>query len=332
MTQRGRAGQERVAAEQSADQAAARVVTGVEPHAGPGAERRFVSDVGRAIRHDFSQVRIHDDDASHRFTHALGAEAVTVGHHVLFAAGKRDVTRPAGRELLAHELAHVRQQAATGPRVACKFVATGSTADFVDMVNSILGVQFAIQASVTGEISVVRTDVQGPPTRDATELLRVVRMLVNDSGTTTIRFVHGDNGAAANRNVIVGSYAIERVDLDDIAQFGFVSSHSRQGDNAATQLVHELSEQHRKQIYGESFPVAHQAGYAAQERQLGATLVLETPMTPTTGTQGEVTTTYRYPDNREVDVTVTIDFATGAIIDVTRTIRNTRRRGSGGTP
>ena len=126
---------------------------------------------------------------------------------------------------------------------------------------------------------------------------------------------------ASDKNVIVGNYALSRVDLDDVESFGFTSSHSRMGDNAAVQLVHEITEQYRKQIHGEAFGVAHKAGYAAQERLLGAKLVHETPMTPVGGTLGEVTTTYRYPDGRIVDVTTRMDFATGQIVSVKRKVR-----------
>jgi hypothetical protein len=105
------------------------------------------------------------------------------------------------------------------------------------------------------------------------------------------------------------------------------SSYSREGDNAAVQLVHEITEQYRKQVHGEGFPTAHRAGYAAQERLLGATLVNETPMTPLAGGDlGEVTTTYRYPDGREVDVITQMNFRTGQIVNVKRVIRPPRPR------
>jgi hypothetical protein len=123
--------------------------------------------------------------------------------------------------------------------------------------------------------------------------------------------------------VIVGSYGQSSVDLDDVEAFGMESSHSRMGDNAAVQLVHEITEQYRKQVPGEGFDVAHRAGYAAQERVLGAQLVRETPMTPIPGSssRGEVTTTYRYPDGREVDVMTRMDFSTGQILSVRRVVR-----------
>ena len=58
--------------------------------------------------HDFSRVRIHADTEAAESAKAVGAQAYTVGHHVVFG---RDKYRGAfGNKLLAHELAHVVQQ------------------------------------------------------------------------------------------------------------------------------------------------------------------------------------------------------------------------------
>jgi hypothetical protein len=60
--------------------------------------------------HDFSQVRIHTDAQAARSADRLSAQAYTVGHHVVFGAGKYAPASIAGRFLLAHELTHVAQQ------------------------------------------------------------------------------------------------------------------------------------------------------------------------------------------------------------------------------
>ena len=217
----------------------------------------------------------------------------------------------------------MRARPRAGPVLARKFVARGSTADFAAMVNGILEVQNEIRVGASGEVSIHATNVQGPPTRDAVELLDAIRTVVGDRRTTSIEFIHGSTSTRpSDRQVLVGNYALSRVDLDDVAAFGSVSSHSEMGDNAAVQLIHEITEQYRKQVHGEAFDVAHQAGYRAQERLLGATLVRESPMTPIPGgSQGQVTTTYRYPSGREVDVITRMDFATGGIISVRRAVR-----------
>ncbi len=63
---------------------------------------------------DFSQVRLHADDASARHAASLGAKAFTVGHDIRFGAGQFRPNAPEGRALLAHELAHVVQQSQAG--------------------------------------------------------------------------------------------------------------------------------------------------------------------------------------------------------------------------
>ncbi|MEZ4399282.1 MAG: DUF4157 domain-containing protein [Kofleriaceae bacterium] len=63
--------------------------------------------------------QVHDDALAARIAAAHGAAAVTLGTHVAFAAGAYRPHEPVGAALLAHELAHVGQQAgaAAGDRV-----------------------------------------------------------------------------------------------------------------------------------------------------------------------------------------------------------------------
>lgn len=61
---------------------------------------------------DFSGVRVH---VGHQATH-VGASAYTQGQDIHFAPGAYLPGDKAGQELLAHELAHVVQQRAIGPK------------------------------------------------------------------------------------------------------------------------------------------------------------------------------------------------------------------------
>jgi hypothetical protein len=61
--------------------------------------------------HDFSQVRIHTDAQAAKSAQAVNALAYTVGQHVAFGSGQYAPGTGAGNQLLAHELAHVVQQA-----------------------------------------------------------------------------------------------------------------------------------------------------------------------------------------------------------------------------
>lgn len=59
---------------------------------------------------DFADVRIHADGAAAASAAEQGAQAYTVGPHIVFGAGRFPPQDHAGRHLLGHELAHVVQQ------------------------------------------------------------------------------------------------------------------------------------------------------------------------------------------------------------------------------
>lgn len=62
--------------------------------------------------HDFGRVRVHNDDRAAESARAVGALAFTIGQDVVFAKGQYAPHTASGQKLLAHELAHVVQQAA----------------------------------------------------------------------------------------------------------------------------------------------------------------------------------------------------------------------------
>ncbi|HEY0078530.1 MAG TPA: DUF4157 domain-containing protein [Pyrinomonadaceae bacterium] len=59
---------------------------------------------------DFGDVRVHTDERAARSAQELEANAYTVGRDIVFAEGRYSPQTDAGRELIAHELAHVVQQ------------------------------------------------------------------------------------------------------------------------------------------------------------------------------------------------------------------------------
>jgi Domain of unknown function (DUF4157) len=68
--------------------------------------------------HDFGHVRVHTDGEAPESARALNALAYTVGRDIVFAGGRYAPGTKQGRELLAHELAHVLQQPWRGTGVA----------------------------------------------------------------------------------------------------------------------------------------------------------------------------------------------------------------------
>jgi hypothetical protein len=73
------------------------------------------SEMSARFGHDFSQVRVHADAAAQAAAADLRADAFTIGSDIVFGAGAAPEATEAGRRLLAHELAHVVQQARGGP-------------------------------------------------------------------------------------------------------------------------------------------------------------------------------------------------------------------------
>ncbi len=69
------------------------------------------SELESRFSHDFSKVRIHTDLAAAASARSLGSEAFTVGSGIFFAEGRYAPCTEEGIWLLAHELAHVIQQA-----------------------------------------------------------------------------------------------------------------------------------------------------------------------------------------------------------------------------
>lgn len=59
---------------------------------------------------DFSDVRVHTDSDAAKLSREVAAKAFTVGRDIYFSQGAYDPSSDAGKELLAHELTHVKQQ------------------------------------------------------------------------------------------------------------------------------------------------------------------------------------------------------------------------------
>jgi hypothetical protein len=72
------------------------------------ATRQFME---RGFGHDFSAVRVHTGGRAAESAREVGATAFTLGQNIVFSEGQYAPTAPAGQRLLAHELAHVVQQA-----------------------------------------------------------------------------------------------------------------------------------------------------------------------------------------------------------------------------
>jgi hypothetical protein len=91
--------------------AAPSLVREVVESPGQPLDARTRSSMEPHLGHDLSQVRVHTDDRAAESARAVSANAYTAGTHVAFATGRYSPSTAPGRQLLAHELTHVVQQA-----------------------------------------------------------------------------------------------------------------------------------------------------------------------------------------------------------------------------
>ena len=62
------------------------------------------------LGHPVADVRVHTDSTAAALTRAVSARAFATGTDIFFAPGEYQPGTPAGRELIAHEVAHTDQQ------------------------------------------------------------------------------------------------------------------------------------------------------------------------------------------------------------------------------
>jgi len=77
---------------------------------GASLDPALATEFGEQLGTPLGNVRVHTDAASAQIVTALGARAFAFGRHLFFGPGTYDPQNDAGRELIAHELAHVAQQ------------------------------------------------------------------------------------------------------------------------------------------------------------------------------------------------------------------------------
>jgi hypothetical protein len=85
---------------------------------GQALDNNLRAQMESAFGADFGGVRVHTDAEADTLNRAVSARAFTTGQDIFFRQGEYSPSNSSGRELLAHELAHVVQQG--GGRVARK--------------------------------------------------------------------------------------------------------------------------------------------------------------------------------------------------------------------
>lgn len=91
-------------------------VNNMIPSLGGGSSlpKELRSEMEQRFGEDFSKVRVHTGKDAAASTREMGARAYTVGRDVVFGGGRYAPSTNEGKQLLAHELAHVVQQSRGG--------------------------------------------------------------------------------------------------------------------------------------------------------------------------------------------------------------------------
>ncbi len=132
---------------------------------------------------DFSNVRVHADDASDDLALALQAKAFTVGNDIFFRKNSYQSGSIMGKRLLVHELTHVLQQRRSGETRLQRFpdatlTSIGSGAEYLGNLASARWLWVPITSQLAEwEAELDRIGEQGAPTNLGSALLIPVSML-----------------------------------------------------------------------------------------------------------------------------------------------------------
>jgi hypothetical protein len=165
--------------------------------------------------HDFSGVRVHTSALAAQSARALGASAYAAGGDIVFGRGQFAPETAEGKQLLAHELAHVVQQdrGQVGPSIQRRLFITadkGHEKD-ADLALRILepGSGLTLQQDKkTGEVSVKAQIPQPPSPALAIELLTII----NDSKQDAE--IHVGQKNSPGYNIEFGAFPLDATDYD----------------------------------------------------------------------------------------------------------------------
>lgn len=120
-------------------------------------EPALQAEMEQRLGHDFSRVRIHTGTAAEQSAQDVHAYAYTVGHDIVFGAGRfRSDTRE-GRRLIAHELTHVVQQA--GSLTMLQRAETDTVPGCAALIDS----EADVDAKVNASLAAARATAGTPP-------------------------------------------------------------------------------------------------------------------------------------------------------------------------
>jgi len=191
--------------------------------------------------YDFSGVRVHGDSRAACSAQRLGASAYTAGRDIVFGQGQFAPTTAAGRDLLAHELAHVIQQdrADVAPSIQRRLLVTGEKSDadgLLRVLEAPSGLELKRNAK-TGEVTATVKNAKPPSPALAGQLLSIINNAKQDA---EILAVHAD---PKGMNIQFGAFPddpmhpVQVIRMDQILAF-----NKGVPGGGAFKLAHEIAE------------------------------------------------------------------------------------------
>lgn len=144
-------------------------------------------------------------------------------------------------------------------------IITGSkaaVAAFNQTTNDGLGGFYTAKQDKNGNTTLEATGKKGKMTSEQQEFYNTVNGIIGLSGDVKVGVVQKD------KDIIIGSFSLEKVDISDIQ-----AAKGNAVVSPQSLLGHELQEQKAKQIDGKSFNDAHQQGIATENKISGSTRI-----------------------------------------------------------
>ncbi|HTE11533.1 MAG TPA: DUF4157 domain-containing protein [Chitinophagaceae bacterium] len=180
--------------------------------------------------YDFSNVQIHNDSIAQQSSASINALAYTHGNHVVFGGGQYQPGSDSGKQLLAHELAHVVQQSNVmqhehincSPDKTAAKPKTGTSAKIeignINTPNTPKGINRIIPRK---EIEV---DIKLTPGAEASPVTLSIAGAGNDNGSAKINGVDSYEITASEKIILKGA------DQTEPGHAGKLSLVAKQGD------------------------------------------------------------------------------------------------------
>jgi len=132
-------------------------------------------DMERRFGHDFSRVRIHSGRDARQSARDISASAYTVGHNIVFDAGRFAPGTIDGRRLLAHELTHVVQQS-MADRIVNQSESHPSRSSISPSVQKSGSSGGSVSAPVHASANILQRQVQEPQRRGGDPQLATIKL------------------------------------------------------------------------------------------------------------------------------------------------------------